>query len=160
MADNINKVVFGGRTIIDISSDTVTPKTLMAGVTAHDSAGYPITGVYEPPEPVSNADLYGYFTDPATDQLVVGMVTGDNLSFTGETMEYQGRTYNELSSGQTFMIHTVSGYQVWRDGVKVSWLDPDSGELVSIDQVVQNRIQLGDWEMSIDNGFGIKYIGG
>lgn len=39
-----NKVVFGGRTLIDLTSDTVTPQTLANGVTAHDKSGKKITG--------------------------------------------------------------------------------------------------------------------
>ena len=40
----INKVVYGGRTLIDLTSDTVTAEQLAQGVTAHDKAGEPITG--------------------------------------------------------------------------------------------------------------------
>lgn len=40
----INKVQFGDETLIDISEDTVTPQTLLAGVTAHDRSGVPIVG--------------------------------------------------------------------------------------------------------------------
>lgn len=40
----INKVEYGGRVIIDLTSDTVTPETLAVGVTAHDKSGAVITG--------------------------------------------------------------------------------------------------------------------
>lgn len=40
----VNKVVFGGETLIDISKDTVTKDKLLAGITAHDQDGNPITG--------------------------------------------------------------------------------------------------------------------
>lgn len=40
----VNKVVFGGETVIDLTSDTVTPETLAQGVTAHDKAGKQIVG--------------------------------------------------------------------------------------------------------------------
>lgn len=39
-----NKVVYYGETLIDISSDTVTPETLLEGYTAHDKSGAPIVG--------------------------------------------------------------------------------------------------------------------
>ena len=39
-----NKVVYGGRVLIDLTSDTVTPETLKEGVTAHDDSGALITG--------------------------------------------------------------------------------------------------------------------
>lgn len=40
----INKVVYGGNTLIDLTGDTVAVGTLLAGVTAHDASGAIITG--------------------------------------------------------------------------------------------------------------------
>ena len=40
----VNKVVFGGETIINLTNDTVTPDTLAKGITAHDASGKAITG--------------------------------------------------------------------------------------------------------------------
>lgn len=42
-----NKVIFGGKTLIDLSQDTVTSNRLLKGFTAHDSNGLPIVGSYE-----------------------------------------------------------------------------------------------------------------
>lgn len=46
MANNttINKVIYGGRTLIDLTGDTVTADKLLSGVTAHDKSGAKITG--------------------------------------------------------------------------------------------------------------------
>ena len=44
MPNAINKVVFGDRTLIDLTSDTITPADLASGVTAHDASGAVITG--------------------------------------------------------------------------------------------------------------------
>lgn len=41
---NVNKVIVNGETIVDLTSDTVTPETLLEGSTAHDSSGASITG--------------------------------------------------------------------------------------------------------------------
>lgn len=41
----VNKVVYDGNTLIDLTSDSVTPETLVRGTTAHDSSGKSITGV-------------------------------------------------------------------------------------------------------------------
>lgn len=43
----VNKVIFGGDTIIDLTADSVTPETLAVGVTAHDKSGTKITGTME-----------------------------------------------------------------------------------------------------------------
>lgn len=41
---NYNKVILGDRTLIDLSSDTVTADKLLQGYTAHDKNGIAITG--------------------------------------------------------------------------------------------------------------------
>lgn len=40
----VNKVVYGGNTLIDLSADTVAANKMLAGITGHDKAGNPITG--------------------------------------------------------------------------------------------------------------------
>ena len=45
MADkNISKVVYGGKTLIDLTADTVTADKLLSTYTAHDKSGAVITG--------------------------------------------------------------------------------------------------------------------
>lgn len=39
-----NKIIYGGKTLIDLTSDTVTVDKLAEGVTAHDKSGAVITG--------------------------------------------------------------------------------------------------------------------
>ena len=55
----VNKIIYGGETLIDLTEDTVTPETLVKGTTAHDKSGAPIVGTYEggPSEP-DPRDLY------------------------------------------------------------------------------------------------------
>lgn len=40
----VNKVIYAGTTLVDLTADTVTPETLAEGVTAHNAAGEPIIG--------------------------------------------------------------------------------------------------------------------
>ena len=40
----VNKVTYGGKTLIDLTGDTVTADTLAEGVTAHDASGAEIVG--------------------------------------------------------------------------------------------------------------------
>ena len=44
MPNNINKVVFGNDTLIDLTSDSVEASNLLEGETAHDRSGTPVTG--------------------------------------------------------------------------------------------------------------------
>lgn len=57
MANNpyVNKVVYGGNTLIDLTGDTVTPQTMLAGVTAHAANGQAITG--QATVPTKTSDL-------------------------------------------------------------------------------------------------------
>ena len=40
----INKVVYDGSTLLDLTADTVTASTMLNGTKAHDKAGNSITG--------------------------------------------------------------------------------------------------------------------
>lgn len=40
----VNKVIYAGTTLIDLTSDSVTPDSLALGVTAHDASGKVIVG--------------------------------------------------------------------------------------------------------------------
>lgn len=41
----VNKVVYGGNTLIDLTADTITASDLAEGITAHDKSGAVITGI-------------------------------------------------------------------------------------------------------------------
>lgn len=43
----INKVVYNGGTLLDLTSDTVTPQTLLSGATAHAANGQSISGTVD-----------------------------------------------------------------------------------------------------------------
>ena len=46
---DVSKVIYGNRTLIDLTEDTVNAITLLSGVQAHDKAGRIIRGSYIPP---------------------------------------------------------------------------------------------------------------
>lgn len=52
----INKVVYGGNTLIDLTSDTIQADKLLTGYTAHDKSGAPITGTCPYDADTSDAD--------------------------------------------------------------------------------------------------------
>ena len=47
-SSNVNKVDLNGVTVLDLTSDTVTPETLLLGTTAHNAKGETITGTLVP----------------------------------------------------------------------------------------------------------------
>lgn len=44
MANAVNKVIYGGKVLMDLTGDTVTPNKLLKGYTAHDKSGAAIDG--------------------------------------------------------------------------------------------------------------------
>lgn len=56
----VNKVVYNGVTLIDLTADTVTASTLMQGYTAHDKSGALITGTADITEGSVYQDQDGY----------------------------------------------------------------------------------------------------
>lgn len=44
ISKNINKVIYNGEVLVDLTADSVTEEQLLAGVTAHDKSGAPIVG--------------------------------------------------------------------------------------------------------------------
>ena len=55
----VNKVVLGSETLLDLTGDTVTRGTLLAGQTAHNAAGEQIEGEYTPPGVFTGASAEG-----------------------------------------------------------------------------------------------------
>ena len=51
-----NKIIYGGNTLIDLTSDTVTTSNLLTGYTAHDRSGTIITGACTYNADTSDAD--------------------------------------------------------------------------------------------------------
>ncbi|MCM1225437.1 MAG: hypothetical protein NC548_64425 [Lachnospiraceae bacterium] len=57
MAENYNKIVYGNKTLIDLTADTVTEDTLAQGITAHDKTGAIITGTSTKDSDTSDATV-------------------------------------------------------------------------------------------------------
>ena len=64
----VNKIIYGGATLIDLTADTVTPDKLAVGAVAHNAAGEKITGA------LAIRYLYSGDTAPAASLGVLGDV--------------------------------------------------------------------------------------
>lgn len=53
----INKIVYGDKTLIDLTGDTVAPESLGKGITAHDKSGKPIIGTSTKDSDTSDATI-------------------------------------------------------------------------------------------------------
>ena len=76
-----NKVTFAGKTLIDLTGDTVTADKILSGYTAHDKSGKKITGTF-----MSDLPL-GFGIDcNIEDDNGDTLFDDSNVSFIGEVM--------------------------------------------------------------------------
>lgn len=82
----VNQVIYGGKTLIDLTGDTVTPATLLEGITAHDASGNQITGT------MSKADGYIFVKVASNFECVRAVKTIDIKSYEW----YKSVTVNDI----------------------------------------------------------------
>lgn len=111
---NVNKVDLNGVTVLDLTSDTVTPETLLVGTTAHNAKGEIITGtlvpctVYSAESPAattSNSDSTFTWEIPSTEHgfKSKNLVVSVYLS-TGEQIQC------DVTISDTFMVALTAVY--------------------------------------------------
>lgn len=115
----ISKVVYGGKTLIDLTSDTITADKLLTGVTAHGKDGEPITG----------SCTFDVNSQDATAQ-VAEILTGKTAYARGTKLT--GTMPN--NGGVTGAINTVAGEYTIAQGYH------DGSGKVSIDPTEQAKI--------------------
>ena len=126
MANNehINKVVKStGETLIDLTSDTVTPSTLLQDTTAHDRSGAQITGtvIVAPTDVTETEDntAYLYKTsehDAVYDELVGGSVAWNQLiPTTGTSGDNNGVVFTNNGDGSWTLNGTTTSSLVIRN---------------------------------------------
>lgn len=116
--EHVNKVVMNGNTLVDLTSDTVSPSTLVLGETAHDRSGASITGQFYPTFVTSN---HAQYTPPVSPCLVLD--TTDGVLY----MESSG-TYTAVTANPKLMSASTRG------GAKLgSGLAVDANDVLSVD---------------------------
>ena len=102
----------------------------------------------------------GWIEDPDTHETAFGIAIAKNMKFSGGTHTENEIVYYDLDAGQTLGLYTSDGWQFWVNGRKRGWFDSETGMLHVINIVSTNSFTLSaGWEMTDDNGFGIKYTG-
>ena len=108
MADNpyVNKVQLAdGSTIMDISSDTVTPQTLLSGYTAHRSSGAAITGTVTIPD--SPYDMLVTITE------VVNELEGNTITADKTLSEVISAIGSGLNVGCAYVIKSSNSTSIF-----------------------------------------------
>ena len=133
---SVNKVIYGGRTLIDLSSDTVTTDTLLKGVTAHKKDGSIITGTL----------LIGSNSDEIDRILTAGLIDGyKQFSDDGtiiSTTDSQGRKLIKEFSNN-FMTCTTTLYDSGNVvlGKTIKDFSNDSGTITTTDSKGQKLVK-------------------
>ena len=104
----INKIVYGGNTLIDLTSDTVAVENLLSGFTAHDRSGTIITGTCTYNADTSDADV------TASEILAGKIAYANGNKITGTMPNNSAIQGNITTKAQQYLIpagyHDGSGY--------------------------------------------------
>lgn len=149
MANNqyVNKVVYGGETLIDLTSDTVDAAHLLKNITAHDKSGAPVTGTCE----------YDAKTTDATagaSEILSGKTAYVNKAKVTGTMANNGSNNVTVTSKAGASI--PAGYY---DGSGKAVLDSSSASALVANNIRQGVTILGvEGTLSAEDGLNVGAI--
>lgn len=133
----INKVVYGGNTLIDLTGDTVVANKILSGYTAHDKSGSPITGTCNYNVNATDA------TASASEILATKTAYVGNAKITG-TMTNRGAVTGTISSkAEQYTIQ--SGFHDGSGKVSIA-----SGEQAKI---IPGNIKLGVQILGVEGSY-------
>lgn len=113
MADKkVNKVVYGGTVLIDLTGDTVTADKVLTGYTAHDKSGKTITGT-------CNYDVNSEDATVAVAEMLNGKTAYARGSKITGTMPNNGAVTKTIST-KTQEVSIVQGYHDGSGKVSIS----------------------------------------
>lgn len=113
MADKkVNKVVYGGTVLIDLTGDTVTADKVLTGYTAHDKSGATITGT-------CNYDVNSEDATVAVAEMLTGKTAYARGSKITGTMPNNGAVTKSIST-KTQEVSIAQGYHDGSGKVSIS----------------------------------------
>lgn len=126
----VNKVEFGGDTLIDLTEDSVAPETMIKGTTAHNSAGEQIEGTFDP-------DIYQTKTDESLET--------DDKSVVGAINELNGKSLaNAENISVAGDIEWCDSYGIWWDASFYVTKDEGDTEIADIPAYTRLPLVAGD----------------
>lgn len=113
----VNKVIYNGNVLIDLTSDTITPAQLASGITAHDKTGAAIVGTSDFDSNTTDADAL------ASEILLNKTAYVNKVKLTG-TMPNRGSVTGTISTLSGF-YSIPQGYHDGSGSVSISSTEQD-----------------------------------
>lgn len=137
----VNKVVYSGETLVDLTSDTVTPETLAKGVTAHDKSGAIITGTMESgggggaenldvvlaEQEALIAELKQVLTEKAISDIEMSLITREITEYSSPLVTYVGPyafSGTKITSLHLPALKEIGGYAFYENTTLKSMVFP------------------------------------
>lgn len=135
----INKVIFGGETLVDLTNDTVAPDTLAKGVTAHDKTGVQITGTME----FSGHQIFEIFSTLRKDENDIdGAYPCDGREFSKSDFSGGNNPYDMLLLNKAKTISYVEyDAEIAEKGVCFHFALDETNEKFKIPKLINDTIQ-------------------
>ena len=107
----VNKVIYDGRTLVDLTSDTVTANDLAEGITATGADGNPVVGVMQKCEIATNSEIDNALALAGTGTIPSGGVVPIAQGGTGATTAAQARAnLGAVAAGDLASVATSGNY--------------------------------------------------
>lgn len=131
MPNTINKVIYGGTTLIDLTSDTVTTSDVLSGTTFHLASGATATGTCE-------YDVDSSSATAVVAEVLTGKTFAKNGSILTGTMPNRGAISGVISSKNAYTVP-----QGYHDGSGTVSLETASADNLIADNIRQGITILG-----------------
>lgn len=121
----VNKVIYDGATLVDLTGDTVTADNLAAGVKATGADGKPIVGLL--PKVTIDSQLSGSSTNPVQNKVVynLGYKFFNRLNALADVA--RTGSYSDLTGTPGNATATAAGLMSAADKAKLDKVDADVG---------------------------------
>lgn len=123
----VNKVIYDGATLVDLTGDTVTADNLAAGVKATGADGKPITGLL--PKVTIDSQLSDSSTNPVQNKVVynLGYKFFNRLNALADVA--RTGSYSDLTGTPGNATTSAAGLMSAEDKAKLDKVDADAGSV-------------------------------